>query len=33
MTDVVAVEAVIRGRIQGVFFRGWTEAQAIRLEV
>ena len=33
MTDVVAVEAVIRGRVQGVFFRGWTKEQAVRLGV
>jgi acylphosphatase len=30
MSDVVAVEALIRGRVQGVFFRGWTEDQATR---
>ena len=30
MSDVVAVEALIRGRVQGVFFRGWTEEEARR---
>lgn len=30
MSDIVAVEALIRGRVQGVFFRGWTEEQAGR---
>lgn len=30
MSDTVAVEALIRGRVQGVFFRGWTEEQAVR---
>ena len=24
----IAVEALITGRVQGVFFRGWTEEQA-----
>ncbi len=30
MSGTVAVEALIRGRVQGVFFRGWTEEQAVR---
>jgi acylphosphatase len=30
MSDVVAVEVLIRGRVQGVFFRGWTEDEAGR---
>ena len=30
MNDTVAVEVLIRGRVQGVFFRGWTEEQAGR---
>jgi acylphosphatase len=30
MSEIVAVEALIRGRVQGVFFRGWTEEQAVR---
>ncbi len=30
MSDRVAVEALIRGRVQGVFFRGWTEEEAVR---
>ena len=30
MSDIVAVEVLIRGRVQGVFFRGWTEEQAVR---
>ncbi len=29
--DQKAVRAVIRGRVQGVFFRGWTRDQASRL--
>ncbi len=29
--DRKAVRAVIRGRVQGVFFRGWTHDQASRL--
>lgn len=30
MTGHVAVEALIRGRVQGVWYRGWTEEQARR---
>jgi acylphosphatase len=30
MSGVAAVEVLIRGRVQGVFFRGWTEEQAGR---
>ena len=30
MSEIVAVEARIRGLVQGVFFRGWTEEQAVR---
>jgi acylphosphatase len=29
MSEVAAVEVLIRGRVQGVFFRGWTEEQAV----
>jgi acylphosphatase len=29
MSDVMAVEVLIRGRVQGVYFRGWTEEQAV----
>ncbi len=29
--DRKVVRAVIRGRVQGVFFRGWTHDQASRL--
>ena len=32
-SDVVAVEALIRGRVQGVFFRGWTEERAASLRL
>jgi acylphosphatase len=28
MTDTVAVRAEIRGRVQGVWYRGWTVDQA-----
>lgn len=27
----IAVRAVIRGRVQGVYYRGWTEERANRL--
>ena len=30
MTSDVAVEATIHGRVQGVYFRGWTQEQAAR---
>ena len=30
MSDLVAVKALISGRVQGVFYRGWTEEQAVR---
>ncbi len=30
MSDRVAIEALIRGRVQGVFYRGWAEEQAGR---
>jgi acylphosphatase len=30
MSERVAVEALIRGRVQGVYYRGWTEKQAGR---
>ena len=30
MSDTVAVEALIRGCVQGVFFRGWTRDEATR---
>lgn len=30
MSDVVVVEVLISGRVQGVFFRGWTKEQAVR---
>lgn len=30
MTGAVAVEALIRGRVQGVWYRGWTEDEATR---
>lgn len=26
----IAVEVVIRGRVQGVWYRGWTEGEAVR---
>lgn len=28
MADIVAVRVVIRGRVQGVWFRAWTESVA-----
>jgi acylphosphatase len=28
MPERVAIRAVIRGRVQGVWYRGWTEAEA-----
>ena len=31
MTQTVAIEARIRGRVQGVAFRAWTQAQAEKL--
>ena len=31
MSDTVAVEARIRGRVQGVWYRSWTEGEATRL--
>jgi len=31
MSEAKAVRARIKGRVQGVFFRGWTEDQANRL--
>ena len=30
MTGEVAVEALIRGRVQGVWYRSWTEEEARR---
>jgi acylphosphatase len=30
MSDLVAVEVLIRGRVQGVCFRAWTQEQAAR---
>jgi acylphosphatase len=30
MSDEVAVRVVIRGRVQGVWYRGWTVAEATR---
>ncbi len=30
MSDAVAIEVCISGRVQGVFFRAWTEQQATR---
>ena len=30
MSDVVAIEALIRGRVQGVWYRSWTEEEATR---
>lgn len=30
MSDKIAIEVLIRGRVQGVYFRGWTEQQAVR---
>jgi acylphosphatase len=29
MTDIVAVRVEIRGRVQGVWYRGWTLDQAV----
>lgn len=29
MSGIVAVEAVIRGRVQGVWYRSWTEQEAL----
>jgi acylphosphatase len=31
MTTTIAIEARIRGRVQGVAFRAWTRAQAEKL--
>jgi acylphosphatase len=31
--DAVRVRAVVRGRVQGVSFRAWTQAQAISLGI
>lgn len=33
MTRPIAIEARIRGRVQGVAFRAWTQAQADKLEL
>lgn len=33
MSDVAAVRVVITGRVQGVYFRGWTVETAQRLGV
>jgi acylphosphatase len=30
MSELFAVEVLIRGRVQGVYFRAWTEEQAAR---
>ncbi|HET7410309.1 MAG TPA: acylphosphatase [Paracoccaceae bacterium] len=30
MSDTIAVEARIRGRVQGVWYRGWTDDEATR---
>ena len=30
MSEVIAVEVLIRGRVQGVWFRAWTESEASR---
>ena len=33
MTDLVSLRAVVRGRVQGVFFRGSVQARADHLHV
>jgi acylphosphatase len=30
MSEIVALEVVVRGRVQGVWFRAWTEEEASR---
>ena len=33
MPENIAVKARIRGRVQGVWYRGWTEQQATRMGI
>lgn len=33
MTRPIAIEARVRGRVQGVAFRAWTQAQADKLDL